>query len=55
MSYMKDGGEAIPVDEFTQCKCGHTYYIGLCECPMCKLDREEEPYGLIAHKDKENG
>jgi len=24
----------------TQCKCGHIYYIGWLDCPMCKLDEE---------------
>jgi len=27
--------------EQSQCKCGHTFYNGFPECPMCKIDKEE--------------
>ena len=42
MSHESDFIEDKDFRNMTQCKCGHIFYSGLWDCPMCKIDKEED-------------
>jgi len=38
----------MPNLNYSQCKCGHTFYNGFCECPMCEIDKETKQSKIIS-------